>query len=202
MMKQGTLRLKKTMRGPCQRASGIFAVLLGLSGMLSPICQAGVFEVSAGFYYNGAKYSASDYQSTTRFGFSVGYFFTELSSVELAYASAVERTFVTGLQDTTFADRVYSLNYVQHFLSRESRFQPYGKLGIGQLNRDGSGTYSGGGAPPAQYDAVTGVVGLGFKFFFTQNLAFRSEATSYLAKGQISSWQDNIAISVGGSFLF
>lgn len=164
--------------------------------------QAGVVELSAGFFYNRTNYSAADYSWSKRLGFSIGYYFTESSQIEFAYQDMVERMFVTNYQDTTFHDRVYSFNWVQSILGKQTRFQPYVKAGLGQLNRDGSGTYAGGGAPPARYDAVTGVIGLGFKLYFTQTFALRTEATSYLAKGSLASWKDNIAASVGLSLLF
>ena len=178
------------------------AIPLIFSLWFSATSYAGVTEISAGFFYNRTNYSPTDYNWTKRLGFSIGYYFTESSQIEFAYQDMIERMLVTGYQDTTFHDRVYSFNWVQSILGKKHRFQPYVKAGIGQLNRDGSGTYAGGGAPPARYDAVTGVLGAGFKLYLTQTFAIRTEATSYLAKGSISSWKDNIAASIGVSLLF
>jgi hypothetical protein len=178
------------------------AIALMIAALGTPLAHAGVIELSAGFFYNRTNYSLADYSWSKRLGFSIGYYFTESSQIEFSYQDMIERMFVTNYQDTTFHDRVYSFNWVQSILGKKTRFQPYVKIGVGQLNRDGSGTYAGGGAPPARYDAVTGVLGGGFKFYFTQTFALRTEATSYLAKGNLASWKDNIAASVGLSLLF
>jgi hypothetical protein len=172
--------------------------------MSAPQALAGNFEISLGFSFSNSVYnSEGNYSWTRRLGGSVGYEFNEKSEVEFAYQDLTDRTYIKGYEDTTFVDRVYSVNWVQSLLGKNSMFQPYGKVGLGQLNRDATGTYGDGtSAPPSQVDAVTGVLGAGFRLYFTRTIAFRGEATSYLTGGSISTWQDNWSTSLGLSLVF
>ena len=180
-------------------------VLVSLLGLAhAENARAGAFEVSLGFSFSRSNYGSEfNYSWTRRWGASFGYEFNEKSQIEFAYQDLTDRTFIDGYQDTVFWDRVYSVNWVQSLLGKAYAFQPYLKAGLGQLNRDASGTYGGGAsAPVAQVDSVTGVLGTGFRLYFTRTIAFRAEATSYLTGGSISTWQDNWSTSLGLSLVF
>lgn len=166
--------------------------------------EAGAFEVSLGFSFSRSNYGSEyNYSWTRRWGASLGYEFNEKSQIEFAYQDLTDRTFIEGYQDTVFWDRVYSVNWVQSLLGKAYAFQPYFKAGVGQLNRDATGTYGGGAsAPVAQVDSITGVLGAGFRLYFTRTIAFRAEATSYLTGGALSTWQDNWSTSLGLSLVF
>ncbi|MBL7713980.1 MAG: outer membrane beta-barrel protein [Bdellovibrionales bacterium] len=174
--------------------------VVGLGAFSS--AHAGVVELSTGFSYSRSNYAAGSYTWNRRIGGSVAYHFSATSGIEWAFQMIVDRTVIANgtLQDTTFNDRVYSLNWVQSFLPRESVFQPYVKIGIGQLNRDAEGTYSGGVSPPARLDALTGVVGMGFRLYLTKTFAIRGEATTYLQGAELRTWQDNLGFTLGTSF--
>ncbi|MBI3535282.1 MAG: hypothetical protein HY072_07335 [Deltaproteobacteria bacterium] len=163
---------------------------------------SGAFELSSGFSYSRSYYSELSYSWTKRFGFAFGYFFYERSEVEIAYQDIVERNYISGFEDTTFHDRIYSVNLVQSFTGKSAAIQPYIKIGIGQLNRDAVGTYIGGYAPPVSVDSVTGVLGVGLRLYVTRTFAIRSEATSYLAGGSVRNWKNNIVINFGLSVVF
>ena len=182
----------------------LFVGVLLLSAISATRALAGNFEVSLGASFSRSVYSSEgNYSWTRRLGGSVGYEFNEKSEVEFAYQDLTDRTYIKGYEDTTFVDRVYSVNWVQSLLGKSSLFQPYLKVGVGQLNRDATGTYGdGASAPPSQVDAVTGVLGAGFRLYFTRTIAFRGEATSYLTGGAISTWQDNWSTSLGLSLVF
>src|SRR5688572_27074170 len=74
---------------------------------------AGTFEISAGFSYSQNNYSNGNFQWNRRWGASVGYHFLGLSELEVAFQDVYDRTKISGYQDTTFHDRIYSLNWVQ-----------------------------------------------------------------------------------------
>jgi hypothetical protein len=159
-------------------------------------------EVSLQGSYSRSNYSETSYQWTRTWVASVGYNFGMTTGIEFEYRSSTVRTFVEHLQDTTFHDQVYSLNLMVGILSAQSSVQPYFKVGIGQLNRDAEGTYSGGGRPPAIYDSLTVVLGVGTKIFFSRKFSVTFEGTSYLSGGNIGSWKDNFAFSTGLSVYF
>jgi hypothetical protein len=177
-----------------------FVVLILL--VSSTEAHAGVFEFSFGFGFNKSQYNDSDYVFSRRWMTSLGYHFTETSGIEVAFQTVVTRTKIAGLQDTTFEDQVYSANWIQSFTHNKAVVQPYIKLGIGQLNRDATGSYANGGSPNLQVDELTGVFGIGCKIYLFGNTAFRTEATTYLVGGSLNTWQDNVAISFGVSLYF
>jgi hypothetical protein len=132
----------------------------------------------------------------------MGYEFTEKTEFEFSFQESTDRTHIESYEDTTFVDRVYSVNIVQSLVGKTSMFQPYLKAGVGQLNRDATGTYGSGAVPISRVDAVTGVVGGGFRLYFTRTIALRGEGISYLTGGDIDTWQDNWATSLGLSVVF
>ncbi len=163
---------------------------------------AGAFELSSGFSFSRSNYTESNFNWSRRWGFGFGYYFSEHSELEFAFQDAVERTKILGYEDTTFHDQIYSLNWVQGLLGKNFPIQPYIKIGIGQLNRDGNGTYLGGITPPLKVDSLTGVLGAGLRLYLTKTFGIRFEGTSYLAGGSIKNWEDNIALSSGISYYF
>lgn len=168
----------------------------------TPTANAGYMELSVGFMFTKQGYNEQDYTWSRRYSASLGYYFTEISGLEFAYQNVVTRTFIEGFQDTTFNDQIYSLNWVQALLPRKSIFQPYFKIGVGQLNREATGSYFTGESPPLQTDSITGVVSLGFRLFFLQNFAWKTEGTAYLVGGSLSTWEDNFAFTTGLSWFY
>lgn len=173
------------------------------SAVSLPTAQAGIFEFSISGSYNRSNYSEESYAWTRRWGTALGYHFTELSGIEMSFSDAFERTSIDGYQDTSIRDRVYALMWVQALTPRAAAIQPYFKLGVGQLNRDATGTYFGGlVAPPSRIDEVTVIASAGLRLFFTKMTAFKMEGTTYLTGGSLATWHDNIALSVGLSLYF
>ncbi len=180
-------------------ALGLFAAMSWIKPQVS---LAGPFEISLGFNYNRTNYSEGNYTWSRRYGASVAYHFWSTSSLEWSYALAVERTVISGLQDTTFNDQIYSLNWIQGLSTRDAIFQPYVKGGLGQLNRNASGTYSGGVSPPPFTDSLTGVIGAGAKVFLTKSFGLRFEATSYIQNAELRTWKDNLGFTFGTTIYF
>lgn len=179
-----------------------FSIII-LSLVLAPsLAAADPLEFSLGFSFNRSNYSNSNFTWSRRWGTSLGYYFSENAEVEIAFQDVLDRTKLTGFEDTTFHDRIYSANWVQSLSNRNFPIQPYVKLGLGQLNRDAQGSYALGLSPPARLDSLTVVMGAGLRLYFTRRFAIRSEATSYLTGGKISTWQDNIAVTAGASIIF
>lgn len=162
----------------------------------------GAFELSTGASYSRSNYSPDSFNWTRRLGFSLGYYFSERTEVEFTIQDIIDRTVIAGYEDTNFHDQIYSANWVQSLLGKDHFFQPYFKIGIGQLNRDATGTYSNGASPPLHVDAITGVLGVGLRLYITRTFAIRSEATSYLAGGSVRNWKNNISVTFGISLYF
>jgi len=164
--------------------------------------SAGLWEYSLGFSFNRNRYGEGSFQWRRRWGTSLGFQFDNHSGIELSYQDVVVKTRIVGFQDTKFHDRVISANWVFNLTSRQSKFRPYSKLGIGQLIRDATGTYSNGSVPLPGIDELSGVVALGVKIFLVSRVALRIEASTYLEGARISTWEDNLYSEVGISVYF
>jgi LytS/YehU family sensor histidine kinase len=81
-------------------------------------------------------------------------------------------------------------------------FQPFVKAGFGQLIREASGTYSGTVSTPVTLGSLTGILGGGLRIFLGRQISLKSEVTSYLQDGSISTWANNFIIHFGGSIYF
>lgn len=180
--------------------SFLLALILSVLGTIP--AHAGVFELGGSFSYHRSNYNSGSYNQTQTWTGSLGYYLTQESEIEFMYSDTITRSFVANIQDLTYHDRMYSLNLLYHFFDPQAQFKPYLRSGIGQLNRDATGTYSSGARPVGRLDQVTVVLGFGVKFRITSQLGLKAEATSYMAGGAVSTWKDNIALSVGGSFYF
>ncbi len=180
----------------------LIALSLLLLALIPENAKAGLFEISFGFSFSRTNYSEVDFTWNRRWSASAGYYFTTTSSVELSFQSVTTRTYVSNLQNTVFKDKIYSLNWVQSFLSRKSPIRPYFKFGLGQLDRTATGSYSGGGTPPAELLALSIVMSLGLKWFVLRNFAIKMEGTSYLPRGSMRTFGDNFAVQFGTSVFF
>lgn len=184
---------------PTQKKTIALAFLLLLQGTAA--AAAGVFELSASASF-GMSYYGPDYYTWTRhWGASFGYYVGTQSEIEVSFQDVTNRA-KTGSQDTTFHDQVYSIQWVQTLVPKTFFIQPFAKLGIGQLNREANGSYANGAVPPLIYDSLTGVVGAGFRIYIYGPTALRMDATTYLADGQLSTWQDNFNVTTGISIYF
>jgi hypothetical protein len=164
--------------------------------------QAGLFEWSLGLNYGRTEYAGGSYTTQKRYGTSVGYNFSELSQIEFSFQEVLDRQKFVNFEDSTYHDRIYSFNWVQSLLPREAKLQPYFRGGIGQLNREANVRDFLGRSQRSQIDSITGVVGAGLRIFFTRELAFRMEGTSYLTGARLSTWRDNFAVTFGASLFF
>jgi hypothetical protein len=162
----------------------------------------GAFEISFGFNFSRSNYTDNNFTWSRRWGTSFGYHFNDRSEVEFSFQDNTDRNHIVGYEDTTYHDRVYSINWVQALTGKNAVVQPYVKIGVGQLNREATGTYAGGASPPSVVDSVTGVLGAGTRIYITKAFALRIEATSYLAGGSIGTWDDNFGVAFGASFYF
>jgi OprF membrane domain len=170
--------------------------------LLSRGASAGVFETSAGYSYQKSTYGLGSYTTSESYSLSLGYYFTQDSEVQFSYQDTHNHELVPSVQDIEYRDQVYSLNFVYHLMGEASMFRPYFRFGVGQLNRDATGSYAGGYSPPGRLDQVTVIGGLGLKARFSSHIGLKLEATSYLSGGSISSWRDNFNCSIGGSYYF
>lgn len=163
---------------------------------------AGFFEYSLGFNYSRSEYSGGSYSWSRRWGTSLGYNFSDSSSIELAFQDNFDRNHYANYEDSFYKDRVYSVNWVQNLFGKQYAIQPYFKLGVGQLNRKATIINILGQQQISEQNSVTGVIGMGTRIFLTKTFAIRLEGTSYLSGGRIKTWRDNLALSIGGSIYF
>lgn len=162
---------------------------------------ANPIEISLEGSYSRQKYDSVSYTWSRRYAASIGYTFLNMSELEISYQQIDTQTVYGTLQNISYKDRVYSLDLVQSFLPKSYFFQPFVRIGIGQLNRDASGSFSNGAAPPAISDSITGVIGVGTKIYLSRRFAIRLQATSYLSGGDISTWQQNISMNMGLTYV-
>lgn len=177
-------------------------LILIMVGFLPAVAQAGVFELGAGYSYQHNAYNGGSFTTENSWNSSLGYYFTADSEVQFTYQDTVNHQVVPNVQDITYRDRVYSINFLYHLFEERSPIRPFLRMGVGQLNRDATGTYGGGLSPPGRLDQVTVVGGAGLKMKLSSRFGIKVEATSYLIGGAVSTWKDNLAINVGGSFYF
>lgn len=163
--------------------------------------QASYYELGGSFSFNRTNYGSSGYSWSRRWGVSLGYYFFGLSEVEFSFQDVLYRNLFGYAEDSTYHDQIYSVDWVQAITPKEWGFQPYFKLGAGELHRTASATYWGATAG-ATYEQLTAILGAGIKIFLTRSASFRVEGTTYLTDGSISSWQNNFAINAGCSIYF
>lgn len=202
---------------PCLKEEGVVMLLFCRSNFIKKISVftflfyvlishksafAGFFELSGSFSFSSSSFGSGNQQWTRRWGGSLGYYFWSYTEIEFAAQDVLIRTKFSQSEDTTYHDQIYSIDWVQSFASRGSTFQPFLKIGIGQLYRKASGYYLDGSSAPVSYGSLTGVLGAGFRIFLHKAIALKAEGASYLTGAVLSTWQDNFAVSAGVSLYF
>lgn len=182
------------------------SLIMGLAAtagiLISSTAEAGMWDLSAGFNYNRSEYAGGSFSTTRRLGGSLGYNFTDASTIELAYQRSFERNHYAGFEDSKYTDQVFSLNMVWNLLARDSAVQPYLKVGVGQLIRNAQISLSTGQGQNQSLSQVTGVLGAGIKFRLTRGFGLRMEGTSYLVNGKFNTWKKNFGATFGISYYF
>ena len=164
--------------------------------------RADYWELSAGANYSKSTFSGGSYSWNRRLGFSIGYNFTDSSTIEVAYQKSYEQDHYEGFEDSYFDDQVYSANFVWNILGKNAQIQPYLKAGFGQLNRHAYVRNSAGQTQDTDLGQLTEVAGAGLKFYLTKTFAIRAEGTTYLTSGKIGTWKDNFGATFGVSFYY
>lgn len=188
---------KKRIVAGAAMAAGLILALIPSSAL-----GAGGFEISTGFSFSRSQYNNQDFSWNRRWGASLGYNLTETSEIEISFQDVVDRTRIVNYEDTTFHDRIYSANWLQNLVGKSYFVQPYVKGGIGQLNREATGSYANGAAPASRVDSLTAILGGGLRIYLTRSFAIRSEVSSYLTGARIKTWKDNVAYTLGVSLRF
>ncbi len=132
----------------------------------------------------------------------LGYYFFGESEIEFEVQDVVDRTQIPGIEDTTFHDQVYSLEWIQGLAPRDSFVRPYFKAGFGQLHRTASGSYFGTTVPTDTYDQLTGIFGVGIRFHVYHAFSLRFEGSTYLINGALSTAPQNFSVNSGLSVYF
>lgn len=159
--------------------------------------EAGYFELAAGFSFERRGYSSEAYEWTRRWSLSAGYYFSETSEIEASFRDEYNRNYIPDYENTAFHNQVFSLNWVQGFLPRTFPVQPYVRGGIGQLYREGTGTFANGTVPTQLVASLTVVFGAGVKVQIIRGVSIRIEGLSYVPTSNIERWKDNFNIETG-----
>ena len=172
-------------------------------GTLMPSAQgAELWGIDLSF---SGSYSRQDYGLNQGFSFyrrwsaGISYQINEVNSIELYYAQNYSESHLTGYQDTSIQDQVYSIDWVQSLWNSEDRVVPYVKIGVGNLQRravtiDAETNTTAG---DIQYNTLSGILGIGLLIRAHERLSLRAEATTYLPGARISQWKDNYSLNVG-----
>lgn len=179
----------------------IWIIALAILSFFYQEARAGVFELSGSFSYSQSNYGSSNSTWTRRWGLSFGYYFLAQSEIEFSIQDILYRTRLGNLEDTTFHDQIYSVDWVQSLTGKKSDFQPYFKLGVGRLNRKASGGAD-EAMPSTISNTITVLAGLGIRFFLLQTFALKLEGTTYLIEGSLPTAKENFAFNGGVSFYF
>ena len=177
----------------------VISFILSLLGAARTLANS--IEISFEGSYSRQKYDSVSYTWNRRYAASIGYTFLNMSEIEISYQQIDTQTVYGSFQNVSYHDQIYSLDLVQSFLPKSYFFQPFVRLGIGQLNRNADGYFSNGSAPPAIADSITGVLGVGTKIYLSRRFAIRLQATSYISGGDINTWQQNISMNMGITYV-
>jgi hypothetical protein len=180
----------------------LITLIFALLSLYSSEAKAGVFELGGAFSYSHNAYQGGSETWTRSWTGTFGYYFTADSEIEFSYQDSTNNETVPNVQDITYRDRVYSVNFVYYLAEDTSRVRPYVRAGVGQLNRDMSGSYQGGYKPGAALDQLTVIGGIGIKAKLSGRFGLKAEVVDYLAGGGISKWRDNMQVNIGGSLYF
>lgn len=178
----------------------IILVTLFLIG--TSAAKADYWELSSGLSYSRSQYSGGSYAWNRRLGGSIGYNFTDSSTLEIAAQKSYERNHYEGFEDSTYEDQVVSMNMVWNILDKKATIQPYIKVGVGQLVRNASISNSSGQSQLQELQQLTGVLGAGFRLYITKATALRVEGTSYLSGAKLHTWKDNFGMTFGISLYY
>lgn len=163
---------------------------------------ANPIEITLEASYSRQKYDAVSFTWNRRWAASFGYTLFNMTEIELSYQKIDSQTVYGTFQNVSYHDNIYSLDLVQAILPQSYFFQPFIRVGLGQLNRTAEGAFANGTVPPAILDSITGVIGVGTKIYLSRRFAIRIQATSYLSGGDITTWSQNISTNLGLTVVF
>ena len=179
----------------------IFLLIL-LPFLAATDAGAGIFELSGNFMFNKSNYEEGSFSWRRSWGASFAYHFNSRSGVEVGYTTAVEKLHIPNFYTTLTEDQITSLSWVQFVLGREVVFQPFFKIGGGQLNRRLNRSYYLGPEEEVSTGSLTGVGTLGLKIRVSEQLGVIMQGTTYLSGFDFATWSDNFVVSFGTSLYF
>jgi hypothetical protein len=192
-----------------------------LFGFLSPFALAAkkdvaLIEISVMGSYGRSQFKVQggDYLSIQRrYTGSIEFKFTPVSSFQFEYTDSYTKNsaptnvgvVVTKYttESMTYADKIYSFNWVQNLVPSTWIFQPYIKVGGGRVYRVQKLEYlEFGETYTVAQRLTTGVGGAGFRLFLTSTMAIKGEFTTYVPDFKFSRWRETEMFSAGLSWLF
>ena len=182
--------------------NAFFSLALLVGSLAAPAAEAGFFDFSFGFNFTKNTYANDSYSWTRRYGPGLGYHFNETSTLEVSLQDNYERNHFTGFEDSTYHDRIYSVNWVQGLTGKEAILQPYLKGGFGFLEHSATSVNGYNQSQSTRLLQETVVAGAGLRVKITQTIGLRAEGTSYLTDIQLRSFKKNFAATFGVSVYF
>jgi len=189
--------MKTTYRAALMVAAFVFLLPLSARSEI----RAGSFEVTPFGGYNFFQ-TEQNLKDRPMFGGRLGYNFTNHFGVELAgeyIDTRVDNTSLTGAREGRYRspmDKVdlifYHIDAVYHFIP-EGRFNPFIVLGFGGAHYD---------PKISTKDMAAFNVGLGAKYWLTDNIALRFDVQDYLVTEIMQETYHNIGAMIGITFAF
>lgn len=177
---------------------GFIFVLIFLS---SSLARAGLFELSATYNYDKTSYSPTNSTAKQSVTGGLGYFFWEMSALELNYTQG-ESNQITPEYNAYQVFKAYGLGLLITLASRESAFKPYIKLGGVYLIKDATIYIPNFPATTAHQEGLAPQAALGFKLMLSQRLALKVGLTGQTSPLNQENTTYDLEGVVGLSFYF
>jgi hypothetical protein len=156
-----------------------------------------VFELSLRGNYSKTNYGVGAYSTTKRYSISLGMNITPITEFEVGFMN--EDSLYKNAEIQVVETREQSLygSLVQTLVPPSFIFQPYIKGGAAQYNRKQTGRIYGVPTESIDTKSPSFLIGGGIRLYFTQHIAFRVEAISYMTNFKPSEAKNNFAVEVG-----
>jgi hypothetical protein len=176
-------------------------ILVGFVLLSAPLAHAGLFELSATYNYDRTSYSPTNSTAKQSVTAGLGYFFWEMSALELSYTQG-EGNQITPDYNAYQVFKAYGTGLLITLAARESAFKPYIKLGGVYLVKDATIYIPNFPSTSAHQEGLAPQAGLGFKLLFNQRLALKVGMTGQTSPLNQENTTYDLEGVVGLSFIF
>lgn len=178
-----------------------------LSLFFNQTAWAGAYELGVSSTYRKSSIDSNNYQESVSYTGSLGYYFWDLSALEISYTSGESHVVTQPPGYTKMLVRakfqMTGLDLVMSTSGRDSSFQPYLKLGAAYIQKKISQQLD--GQPSQEVPGQKGIVpsaGVGFKINLTKQFAIKVGVDAWTSPLSDSSVLIDFAGRAGLSMLF